>query len=125
MIDRTALLLPRLRLTGKAYPDVLDDTLNHLRIGHVAGQLRKTIPQIKGEAGVELNELLFVIAARFSGRRPPTPADLRDLDKRIETLIEKTAGGVFKNRLQIVDLLIDMRFVLGSQADRRITTDDR
>jgi uncharacterized membrane protein YccC len=125
MIDRTALLLPRLRLTGKANPDVLDDTLNHLRIGHVAGQLRKTIPQIKGEAGVELNELLFVIAARFSGRRPSTPADLLDLDKRIETLIEKTAGGVLKNRLQIVDLLIDMRFALGSQADRRITTDDR
>ncbi|MFS2327576.1 FUSC family protein [Brucella sp. H1_1004] len=125
MIDRTALLLPRLRLTGKAYPDVLDDTLHHLRIGHVAGQLRKTIPRIKGEAGVELNELLFVIAARFSGRRPSTPADLLDLDKRIETLIEKTAGGVLKNRLQIVDLLIDMRFALGSQADRRITTDDR
>ncbi len=124
MIDRTALLLPRLRLTGKAYPDVLDDTLNHLRIGHVAGQLRKTIPQIKGEAGVEMDELLFVIAAHFSGRRPSTPADLLDLDKRIETLIEKTAGGVLKNRLQIVDLLIDMRFALGSQADRRITTDD-
>ncbi|MEV4607560.1 FUSC family protein [Neorhizobium sp. LMR1-1-1.1] len=125
MIDRTALLLPRLRLTGKAYPDVLDDTLNHLRIGHVTGQLRKTIPQIKGEASVELRELLSVIAGRFSGRTPSTPSDLLDLDKRIETLIEKTADSVLRNRLQIVDLLIDLRFSLGSQVDRRITTDDR
>ncbi len=70
MIDRTALLLPRSRMSGKAYPDLLDDTLQHLRIGHAAGQLRKTIPQIKGEAGLELSELLSVIVARFrSGER--------------------------------------------------------
>ncbi|NNU63150.1 FUSC family protein [Ochrobactrum soli] len=125
MIDRTALLLPRLRLTGNAYPDVLDDTLNHLRIGHVAGQLRKTIPQIKGEISIELRELLSVIARHFSGHNPSTSPDLLDLDKKIETLIEKTAGSVLRNRLQIVDQLIDMRFALGSQTDRRITTDDR
>lgn len=125
MIDRTALLLPRLRLTGKAYPDVLDDTLKHLRIGHVAGQLRKTIPQITGEIGIELRELLSFIAGSCSGHNPSTSADLIDLDKRIETLINKTAGSVLKNRLQIVDLLIDMRFALDSQTDRRITTDDR
>ncbi|GEO82099.1 fusaric acid resistance protein [Pararhodospirillum oryzae] len=125
MIDRTALLLPRLRLIGKACPDVLDDTLRHLRIGHVSGQLRKTIPQIKGEVAVELRELLSVIAKRFSGGKPSTTPDLLDLDQWIETLIEKTAGSVFKNRLQIVDLLIDLRFALGSPADGRITTDDR
>jgi len=123
MIDRTALLLPRLRLTGKAYPDVLDVTLHHLRIGHVAGQLRKTIPQIKGEVGVELRELLSFIAKRFSGGKPSTTAGLLDLDQRIGTLIEKTAGSALRNRLQIVDLLIDLRFAIGSQADRRITTD--
>lgn len=125
VIDRTALLLPRLRLTGKAYPDVLDDTLHHLRIGHVAGQLRKAIPQTKGEAGVELRELLSVIAKRFSSRKPSTTTGLLDLDQQIETLIEKMAGSVIRNRLQIVDLLIDLRFALGSKADRRITTDDR
>lgn len=125
MIDRTALLLPRLRLTGKAYPDVLDDTLNHLRIGHVTGQLRKAIPQIKGDVSVDLNELLFVIAKRFSGRTPSTPIDFLDLDQRIETLIEKMAGSLFRNRRQIADLLIDLRFALGAQTGRRITTDDR
>ncbi|MBW9076381.1 FUSC family protein [Rhizobium pusense] len=125
MIDRTALLLPRLRLTGKAYPDVLDDTLHHLRIGHVAGQLRKTIPQIKGETGFEMRELLSVIAKRFIGGKPPKATGLLDLDQRIELLIEKIAGSVLRNRQQIVDLLIDLRFALGSQAGRRITTDDR
>ncbi|WP_211393976.1 FUSC family protein [Agrobacterium tumefaciens] len=125
MIDRTALLLPRLRLTGKAYPEVLDDTLHHLRIGHVAGQLRKTIPQIKDEAGVELSELLSVIAGRFSGRKPSMPADLLDLDQRIETLIETMAGSALRNRLRIIDLLIDLRFALGSPADGRTMTDDR
>ncbi len=125
MIDRTALLLPRLRLTCTAYPDVLDDTLHYLRIGHVAGQLRKTIPQIESEAGVELNKLLFVIAKRFSGRKPSTHADLLDLDQRIETLIETMVGSMLKNRLRIVDLLIDLRFALGSQAYGRRTTDGR
>ncbi len=125
MVDRTALLLPRLRLTGKAYPDVLDDTLHHLRIGHVVGQLRKTIPQMKGEVGVELRELLSVIAKHFIGGKPPKTAGLLDLDQRIESLIEKIANSVLRNRLQIVDLLIDLRFAFGSPADGRITTDDR
>ncbi|MBP1845476.1 putative membrane protein YccC [Rhizobium petrolearium] len=125
MIDRTALLLPRLRVSAKAYSNVLDDTLHHLRIGHVAGQLRKTIPQIKGEAGVELSELLSAIAGRFSGRKSSTPADLLYLDRRIQTLIETTASSALGNRLRIVDLLIDLRFALSSPADRRATTHDR
>lgn len=125
MIDRTALLLPRLRLTGKAYPDVLDVTLHHLRIGHVTGQLRKAIPQINGEVGVELREILLVIAKFFSGGKAPRTTGLFDLNRRIEILIGKVAGSVIRNRLQIVDLLIDLRFALGSRADERIMTDDR
>ncbi|MFD1199929.1 FUSC family protein [Brucella gallinifaecis] len=123
MIDRTALLLPRLRLTGKAYPDVLDETLRHLRIGHVTGQLRRTIPH-KSEIGVELRDILSVIARRFRGSKQSTTTDLPDLDLWVETLIEKTAGSELKNRLQIVDLLIDLRFALGLQTYRSITTDD-
>lgn len=125
MIDRTALLLPRLRMSGKAYSNVLDDTLHHLRIGHVAGQLRKTIPQIEGEAGVELSELLSAIAGRFSGRTSSTPADLLDLDRRVQTLIVTMASSPLGNRLRIVDLLIDLRFALSSPRDGRATTHDR
>jgi len=125
MIDRTALLLPRLRLTGNAYPDVLDDVLRHLRIGHVTGQLRRTIPRNKGEVGGELREILSVIAKHFRGRKSSTTTGLLDLDLQIETLIGKVAGSVLRNRLQIVDLLIDLRFALGSQTYGRSTTDDR
>lgn len=125
MIDRTALLQPRLRLTGKACPDVFDDTLHHLRIGHVAGQLRKTIPPSKGEAGIKISELLSVIAARFRSGREIASADLIDLDWRVQTLIEAMASSTLKNRLRIVDLLIDLRFALGSPTDGRATTHDR
>ncbi|MFN4011343.1 MAG: FUSC family protein [Pannonibacter sp.] len=114
MIDRTALLLPRLRVSKKDYSDVLDDTLRHLRIGHAAGQLRETIPQVKGEVGDKVSELLSAIAARFSARGLTGPADHIDFDQRIETLTAMIAGSSIKNRLRMLDLLIDLRFALGS-----------
>nr|WP_240002563.1 FUSC family protein [Oleisolibacter albus] len=114
MIDRTALLLPRLRASGKAPADILDDTLRHLRIGHAAGQLRKTVPQTKGEAGAALGALLSAIAACFRARRPTMPADLVGLDQRIEAVMAMMGGGADKNRSRTLDLLIDLRFALGS-----------
>lgn len=118
MIDRTALLLPRSRVSGKDDPDVLDETLRHLRIGHAAGQLRKSIPQGGGETGIEISELLSTIAARFNVAGTMAHADLLDLDQRIETLIETMAGSALRSRLRIIDLLIDLRFALGSPGKR-------
>jgi len=114
MIDRTALLSPRLQASGKTYTNVLDDTLRHLRIGRVAGQLRKTIPQTKGEAGAALGDLLAAIAVCFSAGKPTTPGDLVDLDQRIETLIEMMRDCRHKSPSRLFDLLIDLRFALGS-----------
>jgi len=114
MIDRTALLLPRLRVSGKAHAYVLDDTMRHLRIGHIAGQLRKTIPQTKGKTDAAVGDLLSAIAAHFNVRRPTTPADLVDLDLRIETLMEMMGDSPHKSRSRILDLLLDLRFALGS-----------
>ncbi|WP_199902142.1 FUSC family protein [Azospirillum sp. B506] len=73
MIDRTALLLPRLRLSGKSHPDVLDDTLHHLRVGHAASRLYRAIRHVGGngdtvndrEIGDGGFELLTAIALRF------------------------------------------------------------
>ncbi|CAH2602909.1 FUSC family protein [Rhodovastum atsumiense] len=114
MIDRTALLLPRLRASGKTCANVLDDTLRHLRIGYVAGQLRKTIPQTKGEAGAATGDLLSAITVYFSVRSPTTPADFIDLDQRIETLMAMMMDSSYKSRSRVFDLLIDLRFALGS-----------
>lgn len=112
MIDRTALLLPRLRASRNSYTGVFDDTLNHLRIGHAAGQLRKTLPRVKGEAGIRISELLSAIATSFRAKGPLTPADLIELDQRTEILMTMIASSPLKNDLQIVDLLIDLRFAL-------------
>ncbi|NEW90443.1 FUSC family protein [Rhodopseudomonas sp. BR0M22] len=119
MIDRTALLLPRLRAAGKAHPDVLDDTLRLLRIGHVAGQLRKMIPQVKGEARAEIESLLTGIAGTFRGGSPATSADLIDLDPRIERLMVMIEHSSLKGRPRIVDLLVDLRFALGASGAAR------
>ncbi|PZA13837.1 FUSC family protein [Rhodopseudomonas palustris] len=114
MIDRTALLLPRLRAAGKAYADVLEDTLRLLRIGHVAGQLRKMIPQVDGEARTAIEGLLTEVAAHFRGRKPTTPDDLIDFDRRIQRLTAMMEHRSQKSRLRIFDLLIDLRFALSS-----------
>lgn len=127
MIDRTALLLPRLRAAGKAHPDVLDDTLRLLRIGHVAGQLRKMIPQVKGEARAAVEGLLTEIAAHFRGRRPTTPAVLIDFHRRIERLTAMVEHSSQNSRSRIFDLLIDLRFALGASgaAKKGALADDR
>ncbi|RED42547.1 putative membrane protein YccC [Rhodopseudomonas thermotolerans] len=116
MIDRTALLLPRQRAVGKTHTDVLDDTLRLLRIGHIAGQLRKIVPQVKGGAGAALRGLLSTIAACFSVRRSTSPAELADLDRRIEALMAMVAASSHNSRWRILDLLIDLRFALGFTA---------
>jgi len=121
MIDRTALLLPRLRVSGKNYTNILDDTVNHLRIGHATGQLHKTAHLVTGQAGVKLNELLSSIAARFSAAGPMTPAEHVNFNQRIQTLTALVSNSSFNNRLQILDLLIDLRFALRSTE----TTDAR
>ncbi|UYO51787.1 FUSC family protein [Rhodopseudomonas palustris] len=127
MIDRTALLLPRLRAARTAYADVLDDTLRLLRIGHVAGQLRKMIPQVKGEARAAIEGLLNEIAAHFRGRRPTTPAVLIDFDRSIERLTAMMEHSSQNSRLRIFDLLIDLRFALGASgaAKKGALADDR
>ncbi|PJR92454.1 FUSC family protein [Ochrobactrum sp. 695/2009] len=113
MIDRTALLLPRLRASGKDPAGLLDNTLRHLRIGHVAGQLRKVIPEMKGETGARTGELLSAIAACFSATKPTMPADLVDVDQRIGTLMTMMGESANKNPSRILDLLIDLHFALG------------
>ncbi|ACI99957.1 fusaric acid resistance protein, putative [Rhodospirillum centenum SW] len=127
MIDRTALLLPRLRASGQADADVLDDTLRHLRIGHAAGRLRKTIPRTTGEAGAAVGALLSAIAACFRAGKPTDPADLVDLDQRIETLMAMMGDGAHSSRSRTVDLLIDLRFALGAggTASKENTAHDR
>lgn len=113
MVDRTALLLPRLRVSRNSYTDVLDDTLHHLRIGHAVDQFRKVRP-IEGEIGRQAHALLFVIAARFGTRHRTRQDEAIGLNQRIETLMALIAASPIKHRSRLLDLLIDLRFALGS-----------
>ncbi|MBY6265179.1 FUSC family protein [Azospirillum sp. 412522] len=121
MIDRTALLLPRLRLSGKPHPDVLDDTLHHLRVGHAAGRLHRAIRHSdvndggsnEGRIGRDGFELLTAIALRFGPGYRAGPSDAVALHRRIETLMARIADSPIKDRVQLLDLLIDLRFALG------------
>lgn len=121
MIDRTALLLPRLRLSGKSHPDVLDDTLHHLRVGHVASRLYQAIRQVDandggnndGQIGYDGFELLTAIALRFGPGYRAEPSDAVALHRRIEGLMARVADSAIKDRARLLDLLIDLRFALG------------
>ncbi|AEA68439.1 FUSC family protein [Pseudomonas brassicacearum] len=113
MIDRTALLLPRLRVSNKGYSDVLDDTLHHLRVGHAVGSLRKIIPQVDGNIAEKLGELLCAIAARFSARDLKDHVDPIGFDQRIETLQVMIADSSINDRSRIAELLMDLGFALG------------
>ncbi|WP_434620347.1 FUSC family protein [Azospirillum sp. B2RO_4] len=121
MIDRTALLLPRLRLSGKSHPDVLDDTLHHLRVGHAAGRFYQAIRQADGDDGGRIGgrisdggfELLSAIAARFGAGHRAGPSDAAALQQRIEALAALIADSSIADRAQLLDLLLDLRFALG------------
>ncbi|WP_449220869.1 FUSC family protein [Tistrella mobilis] len=112
MIDRTALLLPRLRLSGAPRPDILDDTLHHLRIGHAAGLLRHEICRVEGHIGRDVRGLLSAIALDVGARRPD-PARLEGLEARIGALTGLIAGSSLHNRARLLDLVIDLGFALG------------
>ncbi|WP_426117155.1 FUSC family protein [Pseudomonas sp. DSP3-2-2] len=113
MIDRTVLLLPRLRVSNKSYLDVLDDTLHHLRIGRAVGPLRKMIPQVNCDIAEKLGELLCAITLRFGARGLKGRVDSIGFVQRIETLQVMIADSSINDRSRMVDLLIDLKFALG------------
>ena len=116
MVDRTALLLPRLRLSGSLQGHLLDDTMHHLRIGHAAGQLRHEIGRVEGHIGRDARGLLAAIAAGFAARQPDPgriAGQIAGLEPRIRALAGLIAGSSLHNRARLLDLIIDLRFALG------------
>ncbi len=112
MIDRTALLVPRLRVSVASYANVLDDTVYHLRVGHVVAQLRQAVEHLEGHSGEQARELLLAIAARFNARRQTKPVESLAFNQRIETLMTLFAGSSLPERSRLLDILIDLQFAL-------------
>ncbi|WCM28668.1 FUSC family protein [Sphingomonas sp. QA11] len=112
MIDRTALLLPRLQLSQRAAPDILDETLHHLSLGHAAGQLRKALRSGEGEIADDASDFLSAIAVRFGTGSWTKPADTVDLEQRADSLMARIQDSAIADRSRLLDLLIDLQLAL-------------
>lgn len=108
-------------LSGKSLPDVLDDTLHHLRVGHAASRFYQAIRHVDGNDGANNDgkigcdglELLTAIALRFGSGYRAEPSDAIALHRRIEALMSRIADSPIADRFLLLDLLIDLRFPLG------------
>lgn len=103
MVDRTALLLPRLGISRHSADDVLEETIRHLRLGHVAGQLFSLTQSVGGDIGRDLRSLLSTISAH--GDAPIEPTD---------ALIRSVTESTVPQRELLLSLLIDLHFALSS-----------
>ena len=113
MIDRTALLLPRAKLSRQATPDVLDETLQHLRLGHAAGRLREAMRDVEREIAGEGSSLPSAVAARIGPIRQPRCANT-DLVEQTDALMARIAGSAVTEHARLLDLLTDLRFALAT-----------
>lgn len=115
MIDRTALLLPRLPLWRHPADDVLDETLHSLRIGHAAGQVRAALADADDDFRQAGRALLSRVARHFQARRrrgPPLPA--ARLGAQTEELIRQVADSAEPRHAHLIDSLVDLRFALAA-----------
>ncbi|MCI1678240.1 MAG: FUSC family protein [Ewingella americana] len=78
MMDRTALLLPRLSRSEQSSEQILSQMLHYLRLGLAARQLRRLMPQLENKTALEVNQLLGQLAHE---KRPDA------LRPRIESMI--------------------------------------
>lgn len=113
MIDRTALLLPRVQGAKHSYADVLDDTLHHLRIGHAVIKIARARTEFQGETAAGISELLSQIARYFDVRHRCDRRQAFDLQGQIDELMAINAEPGDERQALLVDHLIDLRFALG------------
>ncbi len=112
MVDRMALLLPKMRLSKNSYSDALNDPLHHLRVGYTVGQLRHAIRHVGGDIGETARELFSAIAAHFDTKRRTRPVEPIELAQRIEMLMVLITDSSIQDRSRLLDLLIDLQFAL-------------
>ena len=98
MIDRTALVLPRLQRSARAPEQALDRLLNALRLGLAVMHLRRS----DAPSGREVDALFHRINA----------ADRHALRERIVTLIERYLPAADEHTRQLVFRLVDLHCAL-------------
>ncbi|WP_313108775.1 FUSC family protein [Atlantibacter sp.] len=104
MIDRTALLLPRLQQSQHASEQTLQHMLHTVRIGLCAIRLRRCCRRVGRETAKEINAILSLLTPR---------AHTRALRPRIASLIEFHIGTGHASSRCLVDRLLDLYCALG------------
>jgi len=106
MIDRTALLLPRMQQGGPSSGQALNQMLHYLRIGLSIMHLRRSYPQAGSETAREISEVLFLLSrATDTGR----------LRQRIASMIDRNLPATDYSSRQFVDRLVDLHCALREQ----------
>jgi uncharacterized membrane protein YccC len=122
MIDRTALLLPRVQGAKNSYADVLDDTLHHLRIGHAVIEIARARTEFHGETAAAISALLSEIARYVDDRDRSDRSTTEVLEKRIDTLMAANARPGNEHQALLSDRLIDLHFALGLGGRMKVST---
>lgn len=102
MIDRTALLIPRLQRSGPSSTQGLDHLLHALRVGLCVMHLRRC----HTPAGSEINDVLS---------RLTRTAETETLRTRIVAMAGRNLPAVDEQSRQFVDRLVDLHCALGTQ----------
>ncbi|WBU51348.1 FUSC family protein [Kosakonia pseudosacchari] len=103
MIDRTALLLPRLQRSGHSAEQTLNQMLHALRIGLSVMHLRRFQAQKDRQKAHDIGELLSLLA------RDTAPSALR---QRIQAMIGPTSLHPHEQSRQFIDCLVDLHCAL-------------
>lgn len=106
MIDRTALLLPRLQRSKHSSGQVLNDMLRYLRTGLSVMHLRGFYTQMSSETAKEIHEVLCLL---------PLEADTSALRQRIQSMIGMYLQAADEQSRQLIERLIDLHSALREQ----------
>ncbi|MFS2108131.1 FUSC family protein [Sphingomonas sp. Sphisp140] len=114
MIDRAALLLPRLGASERSTMQTFDETLRHLRTGHAAARLHEQLGARTGSVADDARRILSDLANGIS--RAPT-AETAELSRDVESLVARVAASRADADRPLLDPLIDLRFALARHHD--------
>lgn len=114
MIDRTALLLPRLPRSRQSSGQTLNHMLHHLRVGLCVMRLRRLRLQMGNEAAKEIDALFSRLA------RGEEAAALRP---RILAIVDRYAPATDGLSRRLTDELVDLHCALSEQ-NRKLSDDE-
>ncbi len=114
MIDRTALLLPRLPRSRQSSGQALNHMLHHLRVGRCVMRLRRLRLQMGSEAAKEINALFSRLACG---------EEAAALRPRILAIVDRYAPATDGLSRRLTDELVDLHCALSEQ-NRKLSDDE-